>query len=125
MMSWNLIRTTNPLGQITTSVFDMTNRLAATVDPLLNRTSMSYDLADDPIRTTNPLGFITTSVFDKLAEDPSASVDPLLESDHPTTYDVPGGSIRIRMPTPRSRPRSLMAKSGLAGTLNAKWLPHD
>ena len=44
------MRTTNPLGFSTTSVFDTTNRLAATVDPLLNRTSFSYDFADDPIR---------------------------------------------------------------------------
>ena len=37
----------NPLGQITTSVFDTTNRLSATIDPLGNRTSISYDFADD------------------------------------------------------------------------------
>ena len=37
--AWNLIRTINPLGFITTSVFDSVNRLVATVDPLVNRTS--------------------------------------------------------------------------------------
>ena len=45
-------------------MFDTTNRLVATIDPLGNRTSYSYDFADDQIRVTNPLGFVTTGVFD-------------------------------------------------------------
>ena len=52
----NLIRTVNPLGQINTSVFDLANRLVAQVDPLLNRTSYSYDVAWNQVRMTNPLG---------------------------------------------------------------------
>ena len=43
--SSNLIRTTNPLGQINTSVFDLANRLVAQIDPLGNRTSFAYDVA--------------------------------------------------------------------------------
>jgi len=76
-MMWNRIRSTDPLGRITTSVFDTTNRLAATIDPLGQRTSFSYDLRDELIRVTDPLGHIATTVFDNLLT-PVASVDPLL-----------------------------------------------
>ena len=39
------IRTTNPLGFITTSVFDKLLRPVASVDPLLNRTTTTFDVA--------------------------------------------------------------------------------
>ena len=45
-MTWRTIRsaTTNPLGFITTSVFDKLLRPVASVDPLLNRTTTTFDV---------------------------------------------------------------------------------
>ena len=58
------ISTTNPLGIISTAVYDAANRRVASIDPLGNRSSLSYDAANRPIRTTNPLGIISTAVYD-------------------------------------------------------------
>ena len=59
-----LIRTTNPIGAITTQIFDANSRVVATIDPLGLRTSYGYDVSSNLIRTTNPLGQISTTVFD-------------------------------------------------------------
>ena len=48
------IRTTNPLGFITTSVFDKLLRPVASVDPLLNRTTTTFDVVNRQIRITTP-----------------------------------------------------------------------
>ena len=103
--SWNQIRVMNPLGEITTSVFDTSNRLVATIDALANRNSISYDLADDPIRMTNPLGFITTNVFDKLLRTVAASIRCSIG--RPRRSTSPVGPFAFRTPTPTSRPRSM------------------
>ena len=71
-----LTRTTSPIGQIATQLYDLNSRVVATIDPLGLRTSYGYDAASNLIRTINPLGQITTSVFD-LANRLVAQVDPL------------------------------------------------
>jgi hypothetical protein len=45
---------------------DNVNPLAAALDGMGDRNSVSYGLRDDPIRMTNALGFSTTNVFDEL-----------------------------------------------------------
>jgi YD repeat-containing protein len=47
-----MISLTDPLGNITTTVFDAASRSIATVDPLGNRTSVGYDAANRPVTTT-------------------------------------------------------------------------
>ena len=67
--------------------------MIASIDPLLNRTSTTYDAASRPIRTTNPLAFISTSVYD-LDNRLVASVDPLLNR---TSYAFDRASRQIRI----------------------------
>ena len=71
-----LIRTTNPIGAITTQIFDANSRLIATIDPLGLRNSYAYDASSNLIRTVNPLGQINTTVFD-LANRVKAQIDPI------------------------------------------------
>ena len=109
---------TNPLGQITTSVIDTTNRVAAVVDPLGDRVSMTYDFADDQVRMTNPLGFVTTGVFDKLLR-PVDSVDPLLNRTT-TTFDAGGRRIRIQDANGKITTTVHNSANRFLATLNAK-----
>ena len=81
------IRTTNALGNSTTSIFDPASRLIASIDPLLNRTSMVYDASGRQVRTTNALNNSTTSIFDPAGR-LLASIDPLL---HRTSIDLRRG----------------------------------
>ena len=60
----NQIRVQDPLGNITTSVFDSQKRLKATINVLGQRTSYAYNGAGSQIREQNPLGRITTTVYD-------------------------------------------------------------
>ena len=55
------VRVMNPLGAITTSVYDTDGELVATIDPLGNRTTFGYDNAGNRVRTTNPLGRLQNS----------------------------------------------------------------
>ena len=50
--------------------------MIASVDPLGNRSSISYDNANRPVSMTNPLAFTSTSVFDPAGR-LIASVDAL------------------------------------------------
>ena len=46
------------------NVYDMVNRLVATVNPLGFRTSFGYDAASQQVSVTDALGNISTTVFD-------------------------------------------------------------
>ena len=69
-----------PLGNITTYLRDVMNRVLATVDPLLRRVSYSYDSNGNNTAIKDPLGRITTQVFDTDGH-LVAVVDPLSAAD--------------------------------------------
>ena len=69
------IRTTNPLGFSTTTVYDAASRTVANVDPLLNRTSYAYDAASRPIRNDESAGISSTRASTIAASRLIASVD--------------------------------------------------
>jgi YD repeat-containing protein len=69
-------RTTRTNDNINTTVYDPVGRILAQVDPLGNRTSFVYDVANDRVSTQNPLGAISTQVYNGLQQ-MVASVDPL------------------------------------------------
>ena len=71
-----LVSRTDPLGNVSSNVFDAANRPVASVDPLGNRTTVGFDAASRPVSSTNPLGFVRTNVFDA-GNRLVASVDPL------------------------------------------------
>ena len=92
----NPVRTVNPLGQVTTAVYDADNRQAAAADALGNRTTTGYDGAGNPVRVVNPLGQATTAVYD--ADNRRvATVDGLGRR---TTYgyDAAGRAVAVRNP---------------------------
>ena len=55
---------TNPLGEITSYIYDQEGRQEATIDPLGNRTTSSYDPVNNLAAVTNPLGYTTSYTYD-------------------------------------------------------------
>ncbi len=72
----NQTSVTNPLGFISTSVYSAnSNRKSASIDPLGNRTTYSYDFAGQQASRRDALGNRITYSYD-LAGQMMASVDP-------------------------------------------------
>ena len=51
------------MGAISTYVRDSMNRLRATVDPVSNRTSFTFDSDGALLTTKTPLGYVTTNIY--------------------------------------------------------------
>jgi RHS repeat-associated protein len=66
----------NGLGAIATAIFDKADRVISTVDPLANRTSLTYDVAGRQVRSTSPLGKISTSIYN-VANQLISTINPL------------------------------------------------
>ena len=77
LQAGNQISVTNPLGFISTSVYSAnSNRMSASIDPLGNRTTYSYDLAGQQSRRQDARGNRITYSYD-LADQVMASVGRL------------------------------------------------
>ena len=64
----NLIKTTDPMGRVTTIAYDALNRPTVETDPLTATsnavTTTVYDADDEVIQVTDPMGRITTTTYD-------------------------------------------------------------
>ena len=53
----------DPMGRITTTIFDALNRPVVTIDPMNNRTTTTYDGDGEVIQVIDPMGRITTTTL--------------------------------------------------------------
>jgi RHS repeat-associated protein len=74
------------LGRRSTVVFDEAGRVVATVDALNRRTTTGYDAADRPVTTTDALGKVWTATYDA-ASNVVSTTDPLNHT-ATTVYDA-------------------------------------
>lgn len=74
---------TNPLGNISTTLYDCEGRVSATVNPLGSRATNVYDAAGQFLASENPLGERTTTVYD-VGGRSVASISPLGNSGSPS-----------------------------------------
>lgn len=75
-MTGRTLQVTDPLGRLTTSVYDKRGQLVAEIDALGNRTTSTYDLAGRLVSVTDALNHTTTYVYDAAGRQ-TASIDPL------------------------------------------------
>ena len=71
-----LLTKQNPLGKITTTVFDAASRPVAQIDPLLHRTTFGFDAVGNQVKAQNALNNTTTTIFDSLNR-PYVTIDAL------------------------------------------------
>ena len=72
----------DPMGRVTTTVFDALNRPIVVIDPMGNATTTTYDADDEVVQTVDPMGRITTATYSVRGWVPTVT-DPL---DLTTTY---------------------------------------
>ncbi|MEV6971834.1 LamG-like jellyroll fold domain-containing protein, partial [Hamadaea sp. NPDC051192] len=72
--SGNITSTTDPLGKVTTYLYDQQGRLSKATEANGAITTYAYDLNDDLLRTVNPLGAATEATYDYLGRKVTGSV---------------------------------------------------
>jgi RHS repeat-associated protein len=69
----DLVKQTDPLGEITTMTYDDAGNMLTSTDPLGHTTAYTYDALHDVTSVTNPLGLTATSTYDGGGDKTSAT----------------------------------------------------
>jgi len=86
--NYNIIRTTDPKGNVWTYAYDVRNRKTSQTDPLGHTTSYTYDATGNVLTVTRPDGGVTTNTYDTMHR-LLTTTDPKGETTT-MTYDASG-----------------------------------